>query len=104
MDRTECSYLSIGGGCKECIVNAKRGGMSCWDWAKQNDEFIKAEVQKKKEAYGIDGVNKAYCDDCHVIYDIKTKKVFYDDYVESWVFRCSKCGQMIPVTMPDFVV
>ena len=104
MDRTECSYLSIGGGCKGCIVNAKRGGMSCWDWAKQNDEFIKAEVQKKKEEYQIDGINNAYCDDCHVIYDIKTKKTFKDEYVGSYVFRCSKCGQMIPVADPKFVV
>lgn len=104
MNRVECSYLSIGGGCKGCVVNAKRGKMSCWDWAKENDEFIKAEVQKKKEEYQIDGVNNAYCDDCHVIYDIKTKKTFKDDYVGSYVFRCSKCGQMIPVADPKFVV
>ena len=104
MNRVECSYLSIGGGCKGCVVNAKRGTMSCWDWAKENDEFIKAEVQKKKEEYQIDGVNNAYCDDCHVIYDIKTKKTFKDDYVGSYVFRCSKCGQMIPVADPKFVV
>ena len=104
MNRVECSYLSIGGGCKGCVVNVKRGKMSCWDWAKENDEFIKAEVQKKKEEYQIDGVNNAYCDDCHVIYDIKTKKTFKDDYVGSYVFRCSKCGQMIPVADPKFVV
>ena len=104
MDRVECSYLSIGGGCKGCVVNARRGELSCWDWAKQNDEFIKAEVQKKKEEYQIDGINNAYCDDCHVIYDVKTKKTFKDDYVGSYVFRCSKCGQMIPVADPKFVV
>ena len=104
MDRSECSYLSIGGGCKGCVINAKRGQMSCWDWAKENDEFVKAQVEEQKKKYGIDGINKAYCDDCHVLYDIKTKKIFKDEYVGSWVFRCSKCGQMIPVADPQFVV
>jgi hypothetical protein len=104
LTRLKCSYMSIGGGCKGCQINAKRGNMSCWDWAEDNEEFVNNAVAAQRTKYGIDDINKAYCDDCHVIYNVSEKEVFKDEYVGSYVFRCSRCGQMIPVAEPKFVV
>ena len=106
LTKEDCAILSIHG-CPKCLAFLdKEPNESCWDWGKKHPEKVAEYVQQMLDEMGVDGKNIVFCTTCQTRTIVDPKKIEWDDYVNdgTHVIKCNKCGELMPVAKPEFVI